>query len=180
MPYSRTHRSVEENGMEPRRRAVVYVALLSPLSLLATFDARSDFECLSPAEVSSTVGLQVIGFPQGTRPYDGSMICAYQAVDAKLGTFVTTVAGPAGGGAAEKLIAKMRESVKVAKGSHAELEVIPVGDRGYAYGSKFKSAAASVTGERVYQAEIVSSAAVDVTDKKIQMTALVKRLMVVR
>ena len=56
-------------------------------------------------------------------------------------------------------------------------EAISVGERGFAYGVGSKSEAAAVSGGRLYQAEVMSSASANLGDKKAGLTEIVRRLM---
>ena len=130
--------------------------------------------CLSAADVSAAVGLEVQDFPMGTRSAGDSHVCAYQGSDAALGISVTTIVGPAAG--SEQVYSDMREEAALFLGPGVEPERIEVGDGGYAYGSASKSVAAAVAGGRLYYAEVVSTASADIGDKQAGMVALVERL----
>ena len=130
--------------------------------------------CLAAAEVSRAAGLEVREFPQGTRTQDNNTICAYQATNQALGAFVTTISSPADG--SEEIFTRMRTSVKLFLGSNAAPEAIPVGERGFAYGSSTKSEAAAVSNGRLYHAEVLSSASADIGDKKAGMIEIVRKM----
>lgn len=130
--------------------------------------------CLSSAEVSDALGLEVRDFRTGNQTSGSNAVCAYQGADNKLGVSVTTIVGPAD--RADEVFGKMKESAKLFLGAGAAPEAIPVGERGFAYGGGAKSEAAAVSGGRLYHAEVVSSASVDIGDKKAGLTELVRKL----
>jgi hypothetical protein len=130
--------------------------------------------CLTAADVSSAIGLEVRELRAGTQTYGPNVVCAYQGTDNKLGVSVTTIVGPAE--RADEVFGKMKESSKLFLGAGAEQEAIKVGERGYAYGGGAKSEAAAVSGGRLYHAEVVSSASADIGDKKAGLTEIVRKL----
>ena len=130
--------------------------------------------CLSAADVSGALGLEVREFRAGSQTSGSNVVCAYQGAANNLGVSVTTIVGPAD--RADEVFGKMRESVKLFNGAGAEPEAIKVGDRGYAYGGGSKSEAAAVSGGRLYHAEVMSSASADIGDKKGAMTEIVRKL----
>lgn len=131
--------------------------------------------CLPAADVSAAVGLEMREFPSGTRTVDDAVICAYQGADTALGAFVTTTVGPSAG--SEEVFGEMEEAVRLFLGASAAPEAIDVGERGYAYGSMSKSVAAAVSGDRLYYAEVVSTASADIGDKKAAMVAIIEAMM---
>ena len=131
--------------------------------------------CLSAADVSSALGLEVREFRAGSQTSGPNAVCAYQGAENKLGVSVTTIVGPAD--RADEVFRKMRESVKLFNGAGAEPEAIKVGDRGYAYGGSSKSEAAAVSGGRLYHAEVVSTASANIGDKKAGVIEIVRKLM---
>ena len=130
--------------------------------------------CLSAADVSGALGLEVREFRAGSQTSGPNAICAYQGADNKLGVSVTTIVGPAD--RADEVFGKMRESVKLFNGAGAEPEAIKVGERGFAYGGGSKSEAAAISGGRLYHAEVMSSASADIGDKKAGLTEIVRKL----
>lgn len=131
--------------------------------------------CLSAADVSGALGLEVREFRAGNQTSGPNAVCAYQGADNKLGISVTTIVGPAD--RADEVFGKMRESVKLFNGAGAEPEPTKVGERGYAYGGGSKSEAAAVSGGRLYHAEVVSTASADIGDKKAGVIEIVRKLM---
>ncbi len=132
-------------------------------------------DCLTAAEVSNLAGLEVRALRDGTQTYGNTEVCGYQGTDERLGAFVTTIVGPAE--QSEERFAEMRESVRLFRGTSAELEAIEVGEHGYAYGGGMKSEAAAVSQGRLYHAEIVSSTSADMGDRKAGMIEIVTKLM---
>ena len=130
--------------------------------------------CLSAADVSRAIDLEVRELRAGNQTDGANVICAYVGTDDKLGASVTTIVGPAD--QADEIFGKMRESVKLFEGTSAELETIKVGERGYAYGGGSKSEAAAVSGGRLYRVEVVSSASADIGNKKDAMVRIVSKL----
>lgn len=130
--------------------------------------------CLSAAEVSAALGLEVREFRAGSQTSGSNAVCAYQGADNKLGVSVTTIVGPAE--RADEVFGKMKESAKLFLGAGSEPEAIKVGERGFAYGGGSKSEAAAVSGGRLYHAEVMSSASADIGDKKAGLTEIVRKL----
>ena len=131
--------------------------------------------CLSAADISSAIGLEVRELRAGNQTSGPNVVCAYQGTDNKLGASVTTIVGSAE--QADEVFGEMRKSVKLFLGTGAEPEAIKVGERGYAYGGGTKSEAAAVSGGRLYRAEVMSSASANIGDKKAAMIEIVRKLM---
>ena len=131
--------------------------------------------CLPEADVSSALGLGVREYRAGSQTHGDTAVCAYVGTDNTLGASVTTIVGPAA--QAEEVFGKMRQSASLFLGASAEPEAIPVGERGFAYGGGSKSEAAAVSGGRLYQAEVASSASANLGDKKAGLVEIVRKLM---
>ena len=132
--------------------------------------------CPTAADVSATVGIEFRDFPAGTQTFGDNFMCAYQAVDASSGLFVS-LSGMDSENYAEQTFSEMSESVKLLLGNTSVPEAIDVGDRGYAYGSASKSEAAAVARGRLYHAEITASGGgIDLTGKRAAMVTLVEKL----
>ena len=128
-----------------------------------------DAECLSVADVEAVVGSQVQDPLGGTLV--GSSGCAYLAVDQTSGIDVNIVTGPG-------LVADEQLRSFEGEGRAAQVEVtsIPVGERGMAWASTVKSAAATVEDGRLYLVEVMSASGQPIGDRQAQAIALLERV----
>lgn len=132
--------------------------------------------CPSASDVSAIVGLEFRDFPAGTQAVGDDFMCAYQAVDASNSLFVS-LSGVGSAEYAEQTFSEMNESAELFLGNGSVAEAIPVGDRGYAYGSMSKTEAAAVAHGRLYRAEITDTeGGIDLTGKRAAMVSLVEKL----
>lgn len=130
--------------------------------------------CLSAAEISSAVGAEMNAAAEETQISAEVASCGYvSAGDPIRGFGVRTVMAPASEG--ERAFSQFEQSVKEDLGPAARPEVLSLGERGLAYGSPKRSAAAVIAGNRFYHAELTSGE--EVGDRKSAMIEIVRKLM---
>jgi hypothetical protein len=131
--------------------------------------------CLTTADVSRALGFEVRDLTGGMQNYGTMWSCGFAATDtARLpGVTVTITIEPAS--EADARFAEMRQASQMAR--RVDPDVIPVGERGMAYGMSSGSTAAAVKGGRLYSVQAGYGAAPrGFGDKKDGVTALLKQL----
>ena len=132
--------------------------------------------CLSTADVSSALGFAVSDLTRGMRQYGPMWTCGFVATDtARLpGVTVTITIEPAS--EADERFAEMRTASQMAR--RVDPDVIPLGERGMAYGMSSGSTAAAVKDGRLYSVQAAYGAAPrGFGDKKEGVTVLLRKLM---
>ena len=128
--------------------------------------------CPDDQFISATLGFAVRSMPHAASQLaDGVLICGYQAAERKVGAFVSIAVAPLSPG--EDALAEVRSAAAAVSGAEGS-DSIGVGERGYAYGSASKSAAAAVRASRVYHVDI--TAATPIGDRKAAAIAILRKV----
>ena len=129
--------------------------------------------CPDDQFISATLGFAVRSMPRAaSQPAaDGVLICGYQAAEREVGAFVSIAVAPLSPG--EDALAEVRSAAAAVSGAEGS-DSIGVGERGYAYGSASKSAAAAVRASRVYHVDI--TAATPIGDRKAAAIAILRKV----
>jgi hypothetical protein len=144
------------------------VRAVNQIGEIAQGGVFGDAECLSVEDVEAVVGSQVQPPLSGTLV--GSSGCAYLAVDQTSGIDVNIVTGP-------ELVAdeQLRSFENEGRAAQAEVTSIGVGERGLAWASNVKSAAATVEDGRLYLVEIMAASGQPIGNRQAQAIALLER-----
>jgi predicted small lipoprotein YifL len=123
--------------------------------------ASNPMPCPSAADVATVVGASVEQKPRG------AATCYYETPDSETTASIMSFAPSR----AEQLLGEMKES---AKPYGAEVEAIPVGERGYAWGSRGYGEGFAVAGGRAYMLDVTVKGG---TDTKAAVTKLLKMML---
>jgi hypothetical protein len=117
--------------------------------------ARAAVErCPDEQFISSAVGFPVRSMRHSAAGRDdGVLICGYQAIDPAADAFVSIAAAPLSPG--EDALAEVRSAAEATSGAEG-IDIPDVGERGFAYGSPSKSAAAAIRASRVYHVDLTA------------------------
>jgi hypothetical protein len=132
--------------------------------------------CLTTADVSSALGFAVRDLTRGMRQYGPMWTCGFVATDSATlpGVTVTITIEPAS--EADQRFAEMRQASQMAR--RVDPDVIPLGERGMAYGMSSGSTAAAVKDGRLYSVQAAYGAAPrGFGDRKEGVTLLLRKLM---
>jgi hypothetical protein len=132
--------------------------------------------CLSTTDVESALGFAVRDLTRGMQHYGPMWTCGFAATDtARLpGVTVTITIEPAS--EADQRFAEMRQASQMAR--RVDPDVIPLGERGMAYGMSSGSTAAAVKDGRLYSVQAAYGAAPrGFGDRKEGVTVLLRKLM---
>jgi hypothetical protein len=128
--------------------------------------------CPDEQFISSTMGFAVRSMPRAAAQADeGVLLCAYQATEQQVGTFVSIAVAPLTPG--EDALAEVRSAAAAISGAEGS-DAIGVGERGYAYGSASKSAAAAVRTSRVYHVDV--TATTPIGDRRAAVIAILRKV----
>jgi hypothetical protein len=136
----------------------------------ASKSSRPPSFCPSFQDVSTAAGVPVTLKTAGGS--QDSFLCGYEMSGRYRGTFIELTGNPAS--LAEDVFSKVKQSVKVMNGDHAEAERIDVGVGGWAYGGDGGSEAAAADGGHVYHVTLHSGPLSSVGDQKDAMVRVVK------
>ena len=129
-------------------------------------------QCPDEQFISSTIGFTVHLMPRAaSQPEDGVLLCAYQAAERQVGAFISIAAAPLTPG--EDALAEVRSAAAAISGADGT-DSIGVGERGYAYGSASKSAAAAVRASRVYHVDVTATRPIG--DRKAAVIAILRKV----
>ena len=132
--------------------------------------------CLSTADVESALGFEVRDLTRGMQHYGTMSTCGFAATDtAKLPGVTVTITIEAAS-EADQRFAEMRQASQMAR--RVDPDVIPLGERGMAYGMSSGSTAAAVKDGRLYSVQAAYGAAPrGFGDRKEGVTVLLRKLM---
>ena len=130
--------------------------------------------CPDAAFISTTIGFTVRSMPGASRSAPGTLLCAYQATDARLGAFVSIAVAPLSPG--EDAMSEIRAAARTILGEQADAQPIDVGERGYAYGSASKSEAAAIRMSQVYHVDVTAAGIPRLGDKREAVVAILRKV----
>jgi hypothetical protein len=132
----------------------------------------SEAVCLDATLISEVVGQPVAVQPAGTYTAAGHLICGYESVDRRMGLVIWLRQGPA-----IDVAGTFREFAAAARSAATELVPQPdLGERALAYGSPLQSGALAQRGDRLYQAQLNTSALLDPTPQRVLVVDLLRRI----
>ena len=128
--------------------------------------------CPDSQFISSAIGFAVRSMPRAaSQPGDRALICAYQATERQVGAFVSIATAPLTPG--EDALAEVRSAAAAISGADGT-DSVGVGERGYAYGSASKSAAAAVRSSWVYHVDV--TARTPIGDRRAAVIAILRKV----
>jgi len=153
-------------------------AYVSPnASTPAPASGGSSRTCFTADDVKSALGFDARSLTGGMRQYGTMWNCGYAAADdAKLpGVTVSATVSPAA--EADSTFDHMKQVVKMSKGGNAQPDVLPVGERGLAYGTSSQARASAVANGQLYSVEVGFGGVANFGDKKDGAIELLRKLM---
>lgn len=139
----------------------------------STASSNGGTQCPTIAEVSTIMGFDVRQVAGGR--YGDEFDCGYADAKVKGGTTVVAKIAPLN--QADEVLGQMDSNAKTMGGPSAAAVKIPVGERGMAYGTVYKSEAATTASGHFYLVEITVLSGEGHGDKKDAAVALLKRMM---
>ncbi|MGE5091147.1 MAG: hypothetical protein ACM3OH_03170 [Bacillota bacterium] len=130
--------------------------------------------CPDASFISTTIGFTVRSMRDASRSAPGTLLCAYQATDSRLGAFVSIAVAPLAAG--EDAMSEIRAAARTILGAQADAQPIDVGERGYAYGSASKSEAAAIRMSQVYHVDVTAAGIPRLGDKKDAVIAILRKV----
>jgi hypothetical protein len=130
--------------------------------------------CPDASFISTTIGFTVRSMRDASRSAPGTLLCAYQATDPRLGAFVSIAVAPLAAG--EDAMSEIRAAARTILGAQADAQPIDVGERGYAYGSVSKSEAAAIRMSQVYHVDVTAAGTPRLGDKKDAVIAILRKV----
>ena len=156
-----------------------YVASSGGASSNASSSPASDGssrQCFTAADVKSALGFDARSLTGGMRQYGTMWNCGFAATDdARLpGVTVSATISPAA--EADSTFDHMKQVVTMSKGGSAQPDVIPLGERGLAYGTNSQARAAAVANGQLYSVQVGFGGVANFGDKKDGAVELLRKL----